>query len=86
MSNLNLLAKILLKELSHLSPKLTTCETGSIYIKLTGKVKQLRISNHSGRKTSRNSWELRSDAMTTRKNGTRIYNVNAVNQLIADLS
>ena len=86
MTKLTSLAKTLLKELSHLSPRLTVCGTGSVYIKLTGNVKQLRLSNHAGRKTSRNSWEVRTDAMTTRKNNTRIYNVNAVSQLIADLN
>lgn len=85
MSKLIILAEILMKELEHLSPKLTICETGSIYVKLIGKIKQIRIANHKGRKTSRNCWELRSDAMTTRKNLTRIYNINSLYQLISDL-
>ena len=42
----------------------------SSYIKVDGvaKLKQIRFSDHEGRKTSRNSWEVRSDRCTQRQN------------------
>jgi hypothetical protein len=80
------------KLLSHLKTALSDYEfevsqpsTGSVYISFTGtKVKQIRIANHAGHKSSRNCWELRTDAMTSRKGGNRVYNFRAVNQLIKD--
>ena len=46
----------------------------SVYIRIVGviKVKQIRFSNHEGRKTSRNSWEVRSDRETKRQ--SKIFN------------
>ena len=41
----------------------------SSYIRVNGvaKLKQIRFSNHEGHKTSRTSWEVRSDRCTQRK-------------------
>jgi len=69
-----------------LDPVIKVSNTGSVYVKLSNcKIKQVRISNHPGRKTGVNSWELRSDAVTGRYKSGRIYNVNAINQLASDL-
>ncbi len=40
----------------------------STYVKLSncGRVKQIRISDHEGHKSSRNCWELRKDRSTQR--------------------
>ena len=45
------------------------CHTDrSIYVRLSdcGRVKQIRISDHEGHKSSRNCWELRKDRSTQR--------------------
>jgi hypothetical protein len=48
--------------------------TTSVYIRLeNSKIKQIRVSDHNGRKTSRNCLEVRTDATTSRKN--QIYGV-----------
>ena len=41
----------------------------STYIKVLGvaKLKQIRFSDHEGRKTSKHSWQVRSDRETQRK-------------------
>ena len=66
-------------------PELKRSASGSVYIKLSGsKVKQIRVSNHPGRKTSRNCWEIRSDVQNQRRSDGRIYNFRSVNMLIAD--
>jgi hypothetical protein len=85
MSKLLKLATRFAEAVPHLNPVIKVVDTGSVYVKLSGKVKQVRVSDHTGRKTSRNSWELRTDAMTTRKNMTRIYNANAFNLIIKDI-
>ncbi len=75
----------IMRALKMFSPELVTASTGSVYIKFTGsKVKQIRIANHPGQKTSRNCWELRSDAGNQRRKDGRIYNFRSVDLLIAD--
>jgi hypothetical protein len=59
--------------------------TGSIYMVFEcAKVKQIRISNHTGRKPKRDCWELRTDVSTTRSGSNRIYSVGSISQLIKD--
>lgn len=80
------IAKKLSKALQQFNPEIKTSSSGSIYIKLSGcKVKQIRVANHPGRKTGASSWELRSDAVTGRYRTGRVYSINAVNLLIADI-
>lgn len=68
------------------NPAVKASPSGSVYIKLTGsKVKQIRVANHPGRKTSRNCWELRSDVQNQRRKDGRIYNFKSVNALINDI-
>ena len=72
-------------ELSNFHLCTTASSSGSVYMHFVGsKVKQIRIANHKGHKLKRNVWEVRSDAMTSRSQFNRVYNVNAVNQLIRD--
>ncbi len=80
------LTEQLVQGLSEFNPVVTLAPTGSVYVKFTGsKVKEVRISNHKGHKLSRNTWELRSDAMTSRKNpANRVYNSRDVKSLIKD--
>lgn len=79
------LANKIISELSAFSPVITQASTGSIYISFTGsKVREVRISNHSGHKLKRNVWELRTDAMSKRDGSNRIYNSKSVSQLIKD--
>ena len=71
------------------SPVVHEADSGSVYISFTGsKVREIRISNHTGHKLKRNVWQVRSDAMTTRgKNkaaNNRVYNVKDVTQLVKD--
>ena len=82
---MNAVEKIM-QSLSIFSPKLHQAPTGSVYISFTGsKVREIRISNHTGQKLKPNVWQLRSDAMTSRKNPkNRVYNTKDVNQLISD--
>lgn len=77
----------LMSALGHLQPELTVSDSGSFYISLIGsKVRQIRVSNHSGHKLKRNVWELRSDAMTSRKKPfNRVYNIKDINVLISEL-
>lgn len=58
----------------------------SIYVKLTdcGRVKQIRISDHEGHKTSRNCWEIRKDRPTQRIK--KIFAFNDVSTAIGMLS
>ena len=58
----------------------------SVYIKLIDVigVKQIRFSNHEGRKTSRNSWEVRSDRETKRQN--KIFNCRDIKLMKSLLS
>ena len=66
-------------------PELKRSTSGSVYIKFSGsKVKQIRVANHPGRKTSRNCWEVRSDVQNQRRSDGRIYNFRSVDMLIAD--
>jgi hypothetical protein len=50
------------------------CSKSSYYINVVGvvKLKQIRFSNHEGHKTSRNSWEVRSDRCTQRQ--SKVFN------------
>lgn len=84
---MKLQAAIIVKALDRFNPIVTVAKSGSIYITLSGsKVKQIRLANHNGHNLKRNVWQLRSDAMTTRKNPqNRIYNISAINQLIKDI-
>jgi hypothetical protein len=83
---MNKYIKLILSELARFNPVVTVASTGSTYIEFSGsKVKCVRVANHTGHKLARNVWQLRTDAMTARgKNNNRIYNVNAINQLIAE--
>lgn len=75
----------ILSALKQYKPEVRTSGTGSVYIKFTGsKVKQIRVANHPGRKTSRNCWEVRSDVQNQRRSDGRIYNFRSVDMLIAD--
>ncbi len=75
----------LIGALKSYNPVVKSSVTGSVYIKLSNsKVKQIRIANHPGRKTSKNCWELRSDVQNQRRKGGRIYNFKSINMLIAD--
>jgi hypothetical protein len=77
----------ILKALKQYQPEVRQAGTGTFYIKFTGsKVKQIRIANHPGQKTSRNCWELRSDSQNQRRKDGRIYNFRSVDQLIADFN
>ena len=61
------------------------CASGSIYLTFKGyKVKQIRISNHSGHKAKAGNWELRTDASNSRKGLGRIYSAGSISQLIND--
>ena len=73
-------------ELTEFKPVVNIASSGSIYISFTGsKVREVRIADHAGHKLKRNVWELRSDAMTSRKNpSNRVYNFSAISQLIRD--
>jgi len=54
----------------------------SIYIRFKNcSVKQVRVSNHNGRKTSGKCLELRTDAMNNLKAG--IFNFKNVNNLVS---
>jgi hypothetical protein len=86
MSNKKLLS-ILVRELSAHKFRILTPDSGSIYMIFEGtKVKQVRISNHKGRKPKRNCWELRTDASTSRKGSNRIYSAGSFQQLINDFN
>ena len=78
--------ELILKSLSEFSPVVHEAKSGSVYISFTGsKVREIRISNHSGHKLKPNVWQLRSDAMTSRKQPkNRIYNTKDINQMIKD--
>tara|TARA_Y100000310_G_scaffold204539_1_gene204775 strand:- start:146 stop:400 length:255 start_codon:yes stop_codon:yes gene_type:complete len=79
------LADKLMNELKVFEPSMVTAPTGSIYIQFANsKIKQVRIANHPGRKTSRNCWELRSDSCSIRKPSGRIYNARDIANLIKD--
>jgi hypothetical protein len=58
------------------------CDSGtSVYIKLKNcKVKQIRVSNHGGRKTGSKCIEFRVDVMTCEKKG--IYNKSSESRLL----
>lgn len=73
--------------LTQFNPVVHESSSGSFYISFTGsKVREIRVSNHTGHKLKRNVWQVRSDAMSSRdpKNNNRVYNVNAINQLIKE--
>lgn len=62
-----LLVNQIVKQLQGYSPNVVDSKS-SIYIRLSNsKIKQIRVSDHNGRKTSRNCIEVRTDAMTSRK-------------------
>lgn len=77
----------LLPHCQHLNPvEIPSKTTGSIYIKLHSKqVRLIRIANHTGHKTRSKTWELRTDAMTTRQGTIRIYHKTSLNSIIRDL-
>jgi hypothetical protein len=58
----------------------------SVYLLLDGckKAKQIRFSDHHGRKSSRNSFDVRSDCCTHRASG--IFNVRDMGALISIIS
>lgn len=78
--------ELIVNALKEFNPEVHTATSGSTYIKFTGsKVREIRISNHSGHKLKPNVWELRSDSMTTRKNPkNRVYNFKDVNKMIKE--
>lgn len=79
------LVELVVSELKQFNPVVHEASSGSFYVSFTGsKIREIRIGNHSGHKLKRNVWELRSDAMTSRGQFNRVYNINAVNQLIKD--
>lgn len=80
-------ANMLASALGRFYPEIKIASSGSVYIYLSNsKVKCVRVANHNGRSIKPNVWELRTDAMTSRKNPkNRIYNIKAVNSLIMDI-
>jgi hypothetical protein len=76
----------LIRELERFCPQVYRAESGSVYIRFSGsRVREIRIADHKGHRLSRNVWELRSDAMTSRKNpANRVYNHRDVKALIKD--
>ena len=78
--------ELIVNSLSQFSPVVHKADSGSVYISFTGsKVREIRISNHTGHKLKPNVWQLRSDAMTSRKNPkNRVYNTKDINQMIKD--
>lgn len=77
----------IVSELSKFNPEVKISGTGSAYISFTGsKVKRVRISDHAGHKLKRNTWEIRSDAMTCRKsrNNNRVYNAKDIDKFIKE--
>lgn len=80
------MVNLIVSKLSQFNPQVYTAPTGSVYISFSGsKVREIRISDHSGQKLKRNVWQLRTDAMTSRKNpSNRVYNVKDVDNMIKD--
>ena len=74
------LSKLIASKLTGLA--FTICDSGtSVYIRIeNSKVKQIRVSNHNGHKSSGNCLEFRTDAMTSEKNG--VYNMSSIDRLI----
>ena len=74
------LSKLITSKLTGIA--FTICDSGSsVYIKIeNSNIKQIRISNHNGHKSSKNCLEFRTDAMTSEKNG--VYNTSSINRLI----
>lgn len=74
------IANIISTSLSRFNPEIVNAES-SVYVKLTGsKFRQVRISDHNGRKTSAKCIEIRKDAMTDRKTG--IFNIKDIGLMI----
>lgn len=73
-------------ELAEFSPVFSKSKTGSVYVSFSNStIKGVRISDHNGHKLKQNVWQLRSDAMTSRKNPkNRVYNVKDLSLLISD--
>lgn len=78
--------ELIVNSLSQFSPVVHKADSGSVYISFTdSKVREIRISNHTGHKLKPNVWQLRPDAMTSRKNPkNRVYNTKDINQMIKD--
>lgn len=74
----------LVGESSNFNPSLVIASTGSCYVYLSNcKVKCVRVANHTGHKVKPKTWQLRSDASSSRKGTNRIYTDAA--RLVSDL-
>jgi hypothetical protein len=81
MMDIKTLPLILKSKLNGFNFKVVNSGT-SIYIHFDNcNVKQIRVSNHNGRKTSGKCFELRTDAMNNLKAG--IFNFKNVNNLVS---
>jgi len=77
-------AKRLVKQLESFNPEMVIASTGSCYVHLTNcKVKYIRVADHTGHKEKPNTWQLRCDVSSSRKNTNRIY--TDANRLVSDL-
>lgn len=87
LQNIEKAIKTLTVDLAKYNVSLHQADTGSAYFRFPfyHKLKMIRVSDHRINSPRNGVWELRSDAMTKRYKGGRIYNIKDINLMLSDL-